>query len=206
VVLSGQKEIEREREMEQRITLRPGALLALAVAVMAVAACGTVHPSAPSHSPKAVTTITATPKASPDCATQVVAWRVHGLPQTTAVGKAVNQMGLDADKLDLAMSVNADLSSIENTATTDLGTLQATIQILQNDLPPKCVPQLDADLTSALGSYSASADDMQQALTSISTSDYTSATADIQTVNYKMTTANAELQQAATDVNNFNAT
>lgn len=182
-----------------RITL--GA--AIGAGALTIAACGSSSAPKTTHV-TAVAASSAPASSHPDCHAQLSAWAPAGAKHQQSLGTALGNTQSALNQLASDMQAGNSVSADGNTLAGDLGSLEGAVFVIKADMPPKCVPGLDADYGSAISDVESAGLYLTELLGAVNKSDTASAQADTALAEASLSQADSAFSSATTDLNTFN--
>jgi hypothetical protein len=169
-----------------------GRLLLIVVAVAMATGCASRGDTGETANSKGRTVSSPSP-----CYTEFSTWRGNGgLTQLETVGTDMGRLGKADIALATALSSSGDASTQEANLQTAAAAVQADAQAADSDLPPSCIPNFRSDLQAAMTSADKAGIDSAQAVSEVTSGDYTVAAGDIMAANNAENAGNAKLVAA----------
>jgi hypothetical protein len=183
------------------MNLKPITLVIAAISLAGCASTSGGDPEAASSS----AALTSSPAASASsCASQANAWRAAGgqtaVDNLTGSLAAVRSAALSMTE---AADGNEDMSASEAALQSAAATLQSGTQGAQGDLPPSCIPEFRADLSTSLAAYGTAAQDWQNTVNEINSGSDEVALGDLAAGLKAAGTGNAKLDAADSDLSSW---
>lgn len=187
----------------------PRNVAGIATVALALAACGSPHGTSPHGTPAASrSTATASPASATtpgSCLAQFDAWKVKGAPESSALGTGIQAVGADDSAIGADLQAGTDTTSVTNKLAGDLGALEGAVYVIKADIPPSCVPGLDADYGAAVSDVGTFGIYNTELLGALNRGDDTAAEADSILANSELNAATGSLQAASNDISAFGA-
>lgn len=180
-----------------------GTLIGITIAI----SLATSHVSPPRGNTAATSAAPSVAAFSPSsCPSRAVSWRDNGggsqLQAVIADMENVKKLALD---FGTDLSAGADSSADQVALQSAAAWLQSDSQTAQANLPPSCLPHLQADYSAALNEASTAAHYCQNAVSNVGSGDYNVATDDVTTADIAITVSQNKFQAATSDLQAFNS-